>query len=46
MAFAILFVGIAIYAAIFASIQRARSKAGEDVATPPWWERRPTKGKP
>jgi hypothetical protein len=46
MAFAILLVGIAIYAAIFASIQRARSKAGEDVATPPWWERRPTKGKP
>ena len=44
MAFAILFVGIVIYAVVFASMQRARSKAGEDIATPPWWERRPNKG--
>lgn len=37
MAFAILLVGIVIYAAVFASMQRARSQAGEDIATPPWW---------
>jgi hypothetical protein len=39
MAFAILILWTAAYAAILASIQEARSKAGLDIATPPWWER-------
>jgi hypothetical protein len=38
--------GVFVYALILVSIQRARNEAGADVATPPWWERRPTKGKP
>ena len=46
MALAILILWTAAYAAILASIQEARSNAGADVATPPWWERRPIKGKP
>jgi hypothetical protein len=39
MAFAILILWTAAYAAILTSIQEARSKAGLDVATPQWWER-------
>jgi hypothetical protein len=38
--------GTFVYAFILVSIQRARNDAGTDVATPPGWERRPTKGKP
>ena len=39
MAFAILILWTAAYAAILASIQEARSQAGLDIVTPPWWER-------
>ena len=40
MAFAYLILWTVTYAAILASIQEARSNAGADIATPPWWERR------
>ena len=46
MAFAILMLWTAAYAVILASIQEARSNAGADIATPPWWERRFNVGTP
>ena len=46
MAFAYLILWTVTYAAILGSIQEARSNAGVDVATPPWWERRFSVGTP
>ena len=46
MALAYLILWTVTYAAILASIQEARSNAGADVTTPPWWERRITVGTP
>ena len=46
MALAYLILWTVTYAAIVASIQEARSHAGADIATPPWWERRINVGTP
>ena len=46
MALAILILYMVVYASILGSIQEARSNAGVDVATPPWWERRINVGTP
>jgi hypothetical protein len=46
VALVILILYMVVYAAFLASIQEARSNAGVDVATPPWWERRTNVGTP
>jgi hypothetical protein len=46
LALSALIFDVCVYALVLVWIQRARNDAGIDVATPPWWERRPTAGKP